>query len=1165
MLLAIATAAQAQTAFGGGSGTEPDPYLIYTTDHLDQLAADVNNGNMYENTYFKLMVNLSYTGKTYTPIGCVFFDGTQVVERRFCGVFWGNNHSINNVIINSQDDHCGLFGFVGYGGEISNLTLGGNSSIVSKGNAGGIAGEVWSNAKIMNCHVGENVLISVHPVASGSAYAPGDLGGIAGCSSGRIAYCVSKASINYGGIAKTKNLGGVVGGLYSEGRVDYCRFLGTVEGTLHVGDVVGSSSGTLNYNYYHTSVRHGGVDGNDTNGAKWMGTVTFGEQVSGSLPEATFEDGGTPYFVVGKAMVMSNMNYDAPAGYVVASVTYSANGVALVEDGANHRFTMPDEDVTITGSATLKRDIGYSDWVTIEIPSQAYTGDPLTPVVTVTDNMTGAPVTLTEGVHYTVTLPDGLTDYGHYDITITGIGTFTGQTTATFTITPPQGTEENPIVIHSTEEMDAFAAAVNSGLMPDGQYFLLDADLDYTNKTYTPVGTESNRFKGTFDGHGHSISNVVINEPDHYYQALFGVIGDNGTVKNLVLGAGSSITGTRYVGGIAGICYGTITECSVSEGVSISGNYWVGGIAGRIVGTLSGCVNRASVSGEIYVGGIAGISYNNPNNPVTNNFNLGAVSGNYYNGGIVGASNNNDALSNNYYVGACNVGGINGSDVEGRAMRGWVVSASEGIFVQQMPDDDFNFTGLTYDGIIYLGAGQTGYFVVGRIDGSAGNFAASAGTLTPVSSEVFTENYYALAMPTQGQDVVVSSTDISLAVPGYGESTNAGWRFIASPVAGSIEAEAVGNIFFPNHDLYRFNQSATLEWENYKQEGGHYHFAIENGRGYLYASETDITLFFSGPYNQGTEPVEVPLVYDANASFAGWNLVGNPFPVAAYANRSYYTMNADGTGIEPNAVSSATAIPACTGVMVKAETTGEKVTFSRTAQQSAGNNGTIQIAVAQADTRGNAIQDKAIVSFNAGDRLEKFVFGETDAKIYIPQGGKDYAVATVGRDAPWHVSTTDEIPVNFKAAKNGTYPLTFDTQNLDLEYLHLIDNLTGADIDLIPLLRGQGGLNDTRPSTASYTFTAKTTDYASRFRLVFSGPADGPSADEQPFAYHADGEIHIVADTFDVSLQVVDVMGRVVVSTDVARNVSTNGMTPGVYVLRLINGENVRTQKIVID
>ena len=231
----------------------------------------------------------------------------------------------------------------------------------------------------------------------------------------------------------------------------------------------------------------------------------------------------------------------------------------------------------------------------------------------------------------------------------------------------------------------------------------------------------------------------------------------------------------------------------------------------------------------------------------------------------------------------------------------------------------------------------------------------------------------------------------------------------------------------------------------------------------------------------------------------------------------------------------------------------------------ASNNGTIQIAVAQADTRGNAIQDKAIVSFNASDRLEKFVFGQTDATIYIPHDGKDYAVATVGRDAPWHVSTTDEIPVNFKAAQNGTYTLTFDTQNLNLDYLHLIDNLTGADVDLLnvnheAVIAGE----DPQSPAHSYTFTAKTTDYASRFRVVFSAAADETSAN-QGFAFISNGNIIInEADARGASLQVVDVTGRFVVSRDVACNVSTNGMAPGVYILRLINGTDVRTQKIVI-
>ena len=69
LLLAMTTAAQAQSIFGGSAGTNEDPYLIYNTDQLDQLAANVNSGMEYENVHFKLMSDLDYTGKTYTPIG----------------------------------------------------------------------------------------------------------------------------------------------------------------------------------------------------------------------------------------------------------------------------------------------------------------------------------------------------------------------------------------------------------------------------------------------------------------------------------------------------------------------------------------------------------------------------------------------------------------------------------------------------------------------------------------------------------------------------------------------------------------------------------------------------------------------------------------------------------------------------------------------------------------------------------------------------------------------------------------------------------------------------------------------------------------------------------------------------------------------------------------
>ena len=399
---------------------------------------------------------------------------------------------------------------------------------------------------------------------------------------------------------------------------------------------------------------------------------------------------------------------------------------------------------------------------------------------------------------------------------------------------------------------------------------------------------------------------------------------------------------------------------------------------------------------------------------------------------------------------------------------------------------------------------------------------------------------------------------------GVGEGN---YRFIASPLVENTAPTAVDNMITETpYDLYRFDQSEDAEWINYKANMED--FVLENGQGYLYANAEDVNLIFKGAFNED-DTKEVGLAYDATATFAGWNLVGNPFPVDAYANKSYYTMNEEGTAIEPVAVSMETAIPACTGVMVMAEAEGETVVFSTEAPEAATNQGCLQIELSQAvelvetptrkqdgpSTGSVTALDKAIVSFNAGDRLEKFVFNKENAVISIPQGGKELAIACSNKQG--------EMPLNFKASKNGEYTLTIHPEAVELDYLHLIDNLTGADVDLLspagtsPSERGTGGV---------YTFTAKTTDYASRFRLVFSGnEADGPSAGSETFAFINNGNIIITGADAGATLQIVDMQGRVVVSCGGhTRCVPTTGMAKGVYVLRLINAEDVRTQKIVV-
>ena len=299
LLFALLAPTAVWAQFGGGSGTETNPYIISTTDHLDQLAANVNSGMEYQNVYFKLMDDLDYTGKTYTPIGNSYWEGGSESYHKFKGIFNGNNHSINNVTIYSEGLYCGLFGCVGWGGKIHNLTLGGQSTITAVTKAGGIAGWV-DNAEIIGCNVGENVVISVHPIAYNYSIKPGDFGGIVGESGGKVKDCISRATVSNGGIGKTKNIGGIAGRLYDY-PMENCRFLGVVDAagsTNHVGDILGllGEGGQLVSNYYHTSNRHGGVDGNDTDNAKWMGTISCVSPVSGYGTLYVFDDGITRYF-----------------------------------------------------------------------------------------------------------------------------------------------------------------------------------------------------------------------------------------------------------------------------------------------------------------------------------------------------------------------------------------------------------------------------------------------------------------------------------------------------------------------------------------------------------------------------------------------------------------------------------------------------------------------------------------------------------------------------------------------------------------------------------------------------------------------------------------------------------------------------------------------------
>ena len=137
----------------------------------------------------------------------------------------------------------------------------------------------------------------------------------------------------------------------------------------------------------------------------------------------------------------------------------------------------------------------------------------------------------------------------------------------------------------------------------------LGKNIDLTGKGWTPIGTNyEKRYKGTFDGRGHTIKGLTVTTNDQFV-GLFGYLDRAGTVKNVVM-EGIQITSNHVLmsgntGGVVGYSWGTIENCSVSG--SVSGTKCVGGVVGaQKAGSITGCSSSATVKGTVDVGGVAG-------------------------------------------------------------------------------------------------------------------------------------------------------------------------------------------------------------------------------------------------------------------------------------------------------------------------------------------------------------------------------------------------------------------------------------------------------------------------------------------------------------------------------------------------------------------------------
>jgi hypothetical protein len=375
--------------------------------------------------------------------------------------------------------------------------------------------------------------------------------------------------------------------------------------------------------------------------------------------------------------------------------------------------------------------------------------------------------------------------------------------------------------------------------------------------------------------------------------------------------------------------------------------------------------------------------------------------------------------------------------------------------------------------------------------------------------------------------------------PEYGE-----YRLIAAPVNPGVPVSSTGLVpesTDPNYhyvDLYYFDQNVgDSVWINYKYEANNFD-SLFIKKGYLYSNAQNVLGIFGGNTLPTNVDVKEPLVYNPDVLWAGWNLVGNPFTCMAFVNRPYYKINGDGDAI---AQAEGNSLEVFEGVFVYTEQADDSVTFFTSGPQG----GYIGFDPEEFKmltlnlNDGRSLIDRAIVRFDEGRQLLKLQMGSS-TKVYIPKDGSDYAIVSS--------DDTGEMPVSFKAENDGTYTMNFSSENINFSYLHLIDNKTGDDIDLL--------------ETPSYTFTARTNDYTNRFKLVF---ALGTTGIEESFAFFNNGNL-VISNEGNATLQVVDVMGRILKSENINGSASVKvDAAPGVYMIRLTNGSNVKVQKVVVE
>ena len=480
--------------------------------------------------------------------------------------------------------------------------------------------------------------------------------------------------------------------------------------------------------------------------------IPLGQHLAVPIPAPLLPAAGRPYTVVMKIRVPDNTGWRSLLNMPASN---DSDAMVYLQQTTRNIYLKQFDKSSGAGIAASNGNVAADRWTTLafafgENATDIYRDG--TPVLHATGALAGSYADCAASGGYVLVGADDsgddnlfyLSDFRIYDGAVALAG-----------VLPGSGTPDDPYLISSTDDWNAFAANVRGGF--GSGCYRLAADI---GSVAVPAGADGAPFSGTFNGGGHTLT-VALSGTDPYVAPFAAISG--ATISNLVVAG--TVGGGMHCSGLVGLVAGgtnTIENCRIAAAISTSRSHF-GGIVGHgyvADTTLRGCVFSGSLSGGTYVATFNAWSDDGATTRVVDCLDASASAQ------PIGRGADAALVSNAYYAATKNFS--NGErlwSAGNRGTRAYAVTEGEGVTIDfGAPVATYAASGIAvyapgivYEDVFYAGAGETvslGLSATPPFGEALDGFAASAGTLAADGGA------WTLAMP--AANVVVTASLRSL-------------------------------------------------------------------------------------------------------------------------------------------------------------------------------------------------------------------------------------------------------------------------------------------------------------------------------------------------------------------------------------------------------------------